>query len=206
VNSQANLDGDGQLRPVDAAQRDRFWWWVLAAAAGFVVLIGLAFFVVPVVTISERTVPDVAAARGTVRGNALQAVGAIAIGVGLMLTARSVTIATRSLTATREAHLGDRVVHVIELLESEEIAVRVGGVYSLERIAEQAPWERQIIFEVLKSHVHEQTPPRPKTDSPAVSRDSGTGRADADAALTVLNRWPWPSKASSQILDGDGGS
>jgi hypothetical protein len=142
VNSQANLDGDGQLRAVDAAQPDRFWRWVLAAAAGFAVLIGLAFFVVPVLTIPNlgKIAPDdLAAARGTVRGNALQAVGAIAIGVGLMLTARSVTIATRSLAATREAHLGDRVVHVIELLESDEIAVRVGGVYSLERIAEQAP-------------------------------------------------------------------
>jgi len=97
-------------------------------------------------------------------------------------------------------------VHAIELLESDEIAVRVGGVYSLERIAEQAPWERQIIFEVLTSLVREQTPSRPKTDSLAALRDSGRRRADADAALTVLKRWPGHLKASSEIPDGDGGS
>ncbi len=41
------------VAPVDADQRDRFWWWVLAAAAGFVVLIGLAFFVMPVLTMPD---------------------------------------------------------------------------------------------------------------------------------------------------------
>ena len=188
---------------MDAAARDPFWWWVLAAGTVFVVLIVLAFYVVPVVTLSEEDVPspeDLAAQRASLRGNALQAVGAIAIGVGLMLTARSVTLAGRSLAVSREAQLGERVAHALDHLASDKIEVRVGGVYSLERLAAQAPQERGVILQVLTSLVRERTETRPQSGSRS---ESGVAGPDAEAALDVLNRWPWPLDQPSETSNTD---
>jgi hypothetical protein len=174
---------------------------VLAAAAAFAGLVAVAFYVVPAVGVRELEADEFASegqieeSRASIRGDALQAVGAIAIAVGLVLTARSVTVATRSLTANREAQLGERVGQAIDHLESDEIAVRVGGIYSLERIAEQAPWERQIIFQVLTTVVRKQT----ATDSHRES--SSAGGWDADAARAVLNRWPWHMESHSDASE-----
>jgi hypothetical protein len=170
---------------------------VAAAAIVFVVLIAIAFYVVPNVLVPEGVLlpPDLQAARAAIRGNALQAVGAIAIAVGLMLTARSVTLATRSLAITREAQVGDRIAHAIDHLASDKVEVRLAGVYSLERIAQHSPVERDLIFEVISAFASAGSATRSQSDSetePGVS-----ARRDTAAALLVLGRWSHKSLSST---------
>jgi hypothetical protein len=104
-----------------------------------------------------------------------------------MLTARSVTLAGRSLAITRESQVGDRISHAIDHLASDKVAVRVGGVYSLERISLHAPTERSLIFEVLNTFVDERA--AAATQSKSETKSEVPEGRDIAAALTVLDRW-----------------
>ncbi|MGW4179698.1 pentapeptide repeat-containing protein [Streptomyces rubiginosohelvolus] len=83
---------------------------------------------------------------------------------------------------TREGQLTDRYVEAVKLLSSEHMTVRIGGVFSLERIAKDSKHDRPTVTELLTAHVREST--RSDRRSP---KDIDV-TADVQAALTVLGR------------------
>jgi hypothetical protein len=87
-----------------------------------------------------------------VRTTLLQGLGGLAIIAGAVFT-------YRQLRVTREGQVTDRFTKAIDQLdESKGLAVRLGGLYALERIAKDSKPDRNTVAEVLCAYVRTQAP------------------------------------------------
>jgi uncharacterized protein YjbI with pentapeptide repeats len=105
-------------------------------------------------------------------------------------SAKQAAIAADQLQIAREGQITDRFTKAIEQLGSKEkLEVRLGGIYSLERIAKESPEDHGPIIEVLATYVRENA--RLQRSNKQPSKQSITDirlRADIQAILTVLGR------------------
>jgi hypothetical protein len=123
---------------------------------------------------------------------------------GLAFTARTYRL-------TEQGHLTDRYTKVVEQLGNNNVDVRVGAIYALERLAKHSKRDHPTIVEVLCTYVRERTDPT-RIEKPTVvdvltlflkgdqeaqdtqpNGDSTTGgklAADIRLALRVLGRLP----------------
>ncbi len=90
----------------------------------------------------------------------------------------------------------ERFTRSIEQLGNKEETIRIGGIYALERIANDSPRDGWTIMEVLSSFV------RGKQSVKGQDLDGlPTIRTDSQAALTVINRRQTELESTSQYLD-----
>jgi uncharacterized protein YjbI with pentapeptide repeats len=90
----------------------------------------------------------------------------------------------------------ERFTRSIEQLGNKEETIRIGGIYALERIANDSPRDGWTIMEVLSSFV------RGKQSIKGQDIDElPTIRTDSQAALTVINRRQTDLESDSQYLD-----
>jgi uncharacterized protein YjbI with pentapeptide repeats/uncharacterized membrane protein (DUF485 family) len=126
------------------------------------------------------------------------------IGVGALLT---FWLNSRVYRITAQGHITERYTKAIDQLDDEKaLAVRLGGLYALERIARDSPPDRATIAEVLCTYARSAPPSRPparpamdtgppittaaEAVTPTANPASLTVRApDVQAALTILGRW-----------------
>lgn len=115
---------------------------------------------------------------------ALAAIGALVFtGVSLKVT-QDQYAAQNELTA--QSQYTDRASKAIEQLGrpgDDQIQIRLGGIYALERLAHDSPRDQPNVIEALSAFVHRNTP-RAKLGSETCPRPS----VDTAAALTVLGR------------------
>jgi hypothetical protein len=158
---------------------------------------------------SLRDVPDAAKwqardsrlkLQNDVRTTLLQGLGGLAVLLGASFTYRQLRI-------TREGQVTERFTRAIDQLGHENLDVRLGGIYALERIANDSPQDRTTVAEVLTAYVrgHAPWPPSqptqeameapPETVSPLQMR-----APDVQAAMTVLGRRR-PPIGSAERLD-----
>ena len=139
-----------------------------------------------------------------------QIIAGVVVLVGVYYTARRVAAAERTAEATmqnvrvaEEGQITERFTRAIQQLGDEKVAIRLGGIYALERIAKDSPRDHWQIVEVLTALLREERP-----WSPPENGDSASEAADAQAAsvptwlqavLTVLGRRS--TKSESQPLD-----
>lgn len=104
-------------------------------------------------------------------------------------TQRSVSVAEDNLKETRrsiliseEKQVTERFTQAINQLGSDEITVRVGGIYALERIAKDSDKDHWTIIEVLSSFIREPVQLKPEQ----LAKSSTKIRKDVQAALTVI--------------------
>ncbi|WP_182903558.1 pentapeptide repeat-containing protein [Microbispora sp. H10830] len=150
---------------------------------------------------------DLASAQDAIRGRLLAvATGMAALGA-LYYTARNADTARRALRhseesarrtlehseeTARRAHelseqgqVTDRYTKAIEQLGSDKLAIRLGGVYALERIARDSPRDHPTILDVLCAFIREHShDPHPQDGAAA----GEALRTDIQAALTVIAR------------------
>jgi hypothetical protein len=130
--------------------------------------------------------------------------------VGALLTfwlnSRMYRITARTLEVTEQGHITERYAKAIQQLGDTELAVRLGGIYALERLAHDSPErDHPTVVEVLSAFVREgskkQCTPRPeqgmaheaaKETDTAAPQSNAEARppTDVQAALTVLGRLP----------------
>jgi len=92
--------------------------------------------------------------------------------------------AAKNLEMTREGQITDRFTKAIaQLGDTEHLAVRLGGIYALERIAKDSKKDYWPIMEVLTAYVRETAPWSPEEAQPVHKLG-----ADIQAILTVLRR------------------
>jgi hypothetical protein len=77
-----------------------------------------------------------------VRGTLLQGLGGTVLILGAFFT-------WQQLRATREGQVTDRYTKAVDQLGHEQLAVRLGGIYALQRIARDSPSDRDTIAEIL---------------------------------------------------------
>jgi hypothetical protein len=153
---------------------------------------------------------DKAKAINDVRATLLQGVGGAVILLGAYFTYRQLQTGRQQLQIAEQGQVTERFTRAIDQLGHAELDVRLGGIYALERIANDSPDDRTTIAEVLTAFVrsHAPWPPRLagqyRAEVPIEQVPELQVRApDVQAALTVLGRRqpaPWPR--GSLDLDG----
>jgi hypothetical protein len=96
-----------------------------------------------------------------------------------------------TLEATRKGQITDLYSRAIDQLGSEMLDARIGGIYALERVAQDSAPDHPTVMEVLgafiREHSHEGWP-TPATDELGADALDHTTRPDVQAALTVIGR------------------
>jgi uncharacterized protein YjbI with pentapeptide repeats len=150
------------LMPEEEHRSLRAWWllvwqrrWWIALATLFV----LAWWLIPALLYRHT---------GTAKDAKLKAITdtrtallAGLIGVGALLTfwlnSRAYRITARTFELTEQGHITERYTKAIEQLGDNELAVRLGGIYALERLAHDSERDHPTAVEVLSAFVREGT-------------------------------------------------
>jgi hypothetical protein len=158
----------------------------------------------------DLTGQDKAKLESDTRTTLVQTVGGLALFIGLYFTAKS-------WRTTQEGQITDRFTKAINQLGEagpEKLAIRLGGIYALERIARDSERDHWPIMEVLTAYVREKAlrPPKnaqPLADdlspmAPRLAEDDQSpwsSATDIRAILTVLKRRTWTFEKEEQVLD-----
>jgi hypothetical protein len=178
------------------------WRWLGAALA---VLVGVSLFVLLPEWLLRHDLGAAAAAKlppadrastfSQIRGQLLQAFGAVAVLSGAMLAwsqlRQSAAATTAQLVVQREGQVTDRYTRAIEQLASSDRTVRIGGILALDRIARESPPDRVNVVNVLGSYLRSVAPWPPPKDAAAITDDLPlrVRQQDAQTALSVICRW-----------------
>jgi hypothetical protein len=130
-----------------------------------------------------------------VRTTLLQGIGGFAVLVGALFTYRQIQTSRYQLEVARQGQVTERCTRAIDQLGHENLDVRLGGIYALDRIAKDSPDDRSTVYEVLTAFVRGHAPWPPLPSSP-YGKDASIGDVpllrtrtpDVQAALTVLGR------------------
>ena len=144
-------------------------WLALLCAVVTAVLAGLAYcwWLAPTwkeISTIEETRQRVSSQNEVVRTTAQIALGVLVL-MGLFFTARRVVAAEqtakaahRTVEVAQEGQITERFTRAIEQLGNDKIAIRLGGIYALERIAKDSDKDHWQVMEVLTAYVRENSP------------------------------------------------
>src|SRR6266508_446828 len=176
--------------------------WPLGGLAALVVILACVL-VIPQwlvhwqlgATASSLSPADKAKAINDVRATLLQGIGGAVILLGAYFTYRQLQTGREQLQIAQQGQVTERFTRAIDQLGHAELDVRLGGIYALERIANDSPDDRTAIAEVLTAFVRGHAPWPPKlagqhrAEAPIAQVPELQVRApDVQAALTVLGR------------------
>ncbi|CUU55227.1 Pentapeptide repeat-containing protein [Parafrankia irregularis] len=142
---------------------------------------------------------DVGDARAALQSGLLTAATTlIAVAGGLIALSETRQANAEIRHANANTHVRELYVEAVKLLNDNDLGIRLGGIYALERIATDSPEDQRMIVEVLSAFVRVRSVDLVSSgqDSPQGDPDSISMRAavDVHAAVTVLGRLP--------VLDG----
>jgi uncharacterized protein YjbI with pentapeptide repeats len=147
---------------------------------------------------THLTDADRATAESNLRGHLLQALAGLVLGVGAYFTWRTFAL-------NREGQITERFTRAVEqLANKDQLDIRLGGIYALERIAHDSETHYEPVLEVLTAFLRENARGQPEgvsaspeaTSQPTRGTPPGEERAfvipdlrtDHQAAATVLGR------------------
>ena len=126
--------------------------------------------------------------------------GGIVLLTGGFFTWRNITLAQRALAVAQEGQITDRFTKAIEQLGAidssgkKKLEVRLGGIYALERIADESERDHWEIIEILSTYIRENAPvsqqglAQPKQPSSAYVPTSRAGTDYVQAIITIIGR------------------
>ncbi|HEY3464189.1 MAG TPA: pentapeptide repeat-containing protein [Amycolatopsis sp.] len=145
----------------------RFLWSATAGTAGFVVVVLAALLLVPQLLYPHLTEAELHAVstadariqlqqaqsqlQNTVRGTLLQAVAGLLVIAGALATWRQVQV-------NREGQITERFTRAVDQLGGENIDVRIGGIYALERVARNSAADRPQVQYILAAFIRGHAP------------------------------------------------
>ena len=137
------------------------------AIVGALVFLGLLALVVFIPEIQAYLTPADEGANqvDAYRKTVLQAIGGLVVAVGLYLTYRRVKV-------TEDGQVTERFTRAIEHLGDERMAVRLGGIYALGRIAEDSNRDHQTVVEVVSAFIRDKVPRDPSSVDPFAERNA----------------------------------
>jgi hypothetical protein len=179
------------LFPSFRVPSSRLWLFVGLAVVG----LGIVYVVVPNILVHsdvQLTQAELLKARNDVRTTGVQILGGALLLGGLLFTNRTIELNRESLDLTRQGQITDRFTHSIDQLGSDKLDIRLGGIYSLERIARDSKPDQGPVLEVLTAFIHEYAPWTSDTSAPTPTASPGTVltlvRRDVQTVLDVLGR------------------
>ncbi len=156
-------------------------------------------------------------AQNAIYSTLVQAVGGAFFFVTAYFTYRNVRAAEANVKAAEEKQVTERFSRAVEQLGNDNIHVRLGGIYALERIADDSDKDYWQVIEVLTAYVREKAPyPSIKKNEGVAFRLKNTEPVeeqkkdippiptDIQAVLTVLTRRRYAfGKGEKHLLDLD---
>ncbi|MEM9483142.1 MAG: pentapeptide repeat-containing protein [Cyanobacteria bacterium P01_F01_bin.116] len=112
----------------------------------------------------------------------IQTVATIVGGIAIFW---NIVLSRRQLTASQEHNITERFSIAVEQLGHEQTAVRIGGIYALERIAQDSPRDYWSIMEVLAAFVRDQ---RSLEADEKIAQTPITYDKDIESAIMVIGR------------------
>ncbi|HEX5497837.1 MAG TPA: pentapeptide repeat-containing protein, partial [Thermomicrobiales bacterium] len=120
-----------------------------------------------------------------------QVLGGIAVLAGLVVAWQQLGQTAQNLRVSEEGQITDRFTRAVDQLGDDDLTVRLGGIYALERIARDSPRDYAATMEVLTAFARQ--PPASASATP--SADPGeTTSEDVAAVMRVIGR-----RAAAQI-------
>jgi len=175
--------------------------WVIS---GLIVLIGifLLLWFLPKWQIKKTgivRVEDQFSAENEARKTLAQIFGGAAIIIGLIFSWQTIESQRKTLELQRddlniakEQQITERFTRAIEQLGSEKLEVRLGGIYSLERIAKDSPNDHWTIVEILTTYAKDKSNGESKETVKSTTNgndaESPSVKTDIQAIMTVLGR------------------
>lgn len=92
------------------------------------------------------------------RKTIIQLVGGVVIAFGLYFTWRRIRATEKAVIVSEQGQITDRFSKAVEQLGSEKLAIRLGGIYALERIARDSLVDHWTVMEVLSAFVRNYVP------------------------------------------------
>lgn len=121
-----------------------------------------------------------------------QIIGGLALLSGLYFTYLNVKTAQKNLRVTEEGKITERFSNAVELLGSEKLDVRLGGIYALERISRDSKDDHWTVMEVLTAFVRENSHKRlDQIAGEQTPPEKIPPREDIQAIITVIGRRKW---------------
>lgn len=119
-----------------------------------------------------------------------QIVGGAFILLGLAVTYNTYTLNIKKQDLDREGQMTDRFSKAVTHLGDDTLAVRLGGMYELERVAKDSKKDHGSVMEILAAYIREKSP-LIKTDQPDKSGETTERKPlpiDVQVALTIIGR------------------
>lgn len=171
----------------------------IALVTGLVVVLTVVGLVLAFLALPNLLVPDAGLKpkerlelRNGVRTSAVQAIGGFMIALGTFVTAWNVL---GTLRLNREGQITDRFTKAVELLSSDQLDGRLGGIYALERIARDSRRDHGPVMSILTAYLHA------RSSLAENHRVEAGRREDVQAALTVIGRRNAQYEAEDERLD-----
>ncbi len=130
------------------------------------------------------------------RAKALDA-SAIAANATAKAALENAKAALKNAEAAQDKQITERFTKAIELISSKEVTTRIGGIYALERIANNSKDDHWTIMEVLSAFVRENRSLKEEGEREQLPKIP----TDIQAALTVIGRRKWKNEEENQRID-----
>ncbi|OEU42165.1 hypothetical protein BGV40_11035 [Methanosarcina sp. Ant1] len=186
----------------------------LTSATILIAVLLLLLIVVPYADISLRGINNStvqATLENQSRATLAQIFGGVAIAIGLYYTWRRIAISEKELKATQknlaitqknlkvaqESQITERFTRAVDQLGNPAMEIRLGGIYALERIANESENDYWPIMEILTAYVRENSPV--KAEIPEMDTKV---KVDIQAILTIIGRRKYTKiENASDIID-----
>jgi hypothetical protein len=150
---------------------------------GLLGLTALVLIVVPPLLVPDGYVGASERARllaeAGLRSTALQVIAGLVVVLGIVYTAGQFRI-------SRETHYTDRYTKAIDQIGHDKPAVRLGGIFALQRLAANSGTDRPMIVDVLRGFLRAEAARPEQALLPPTSSERRQMNPDIQAALTVL--------------------
>ena len=97
----------------------------------------------------------------------------------------------KRVSIAHEGHLTERLTRAVTQLGDDNMAIRLGGIYALERLAQDSDTDHARVMDVLMAYVRENAPSHAQ-DAPQAANTPNKPTTDIQAILTVIGRWKTP--------------
>ena len=193
MRAVARAPGRAMMRRMTYSDVKKFspiWRGVLLVLGGLVVLglVGWALWCIPQwQTEHVKEYPyQLAKLTDEYRRTLAQGIGGFFLLVGLYLGWLRVKAAQETVRVAEEGQITERFTRAIQQLgDDDNMAIRLGGIYALERIAKDSEKDHGPIMEVLTAYVREKAPRKNDDYEPKEDERPPT---DIQAILTVIGR------------------
>lgn len=184
-----------------------FWVGLLLLVLVFVVIYGVPklYFSFLEPTASFSSDKERIETEDQLRRTVLQILGGVVVVIGLYLTYRRIKASEeqvrtqgqqveafrKQVAVTEDSQITERFTRAVEQLASESIHIRLGGIYALERVANDSDRDHATIMEILAAFVRERGPVQQTDDVISSDRDANKLidlEEDIYAVLSVLGR------------------